>query len=187
MRSRLAARVAGRKGNVARKVKVHNPHHLTDEQVGVSEGYRLLNEGEVKNTHKIYLHEIEVYVPHLRKWDDKGWRGSVQENTYRTKLSVKQLKELRQKLRRLYQKKPHNPDNLTDEQVGISEGYRLLNEDEIGPSDQVSCDGFVEIEWYNTCDSVWDKTGWCGSVAQHTYRTKLTPKQLEKLKNETSS
>lgn len=32
--------------------------------------------------------------------------------------------------------KTHNPDNLTDTQIGVAEGWRLLNEDEVGHYEQ---------------------------------------------------
>lgn len=33
------------------------------------------------------------------------------------------------------EEKPHNPDNLTTEQVGTAQGWRLLDEDELAKTD----------------------------------------------------
>lgn len=57
---------------------------------------------------------------------------------------------------------PHNPDNLTREQVG--EGFRLLADVEIWHRSPVQkC---IEL-W---CKSCWDNTGWRGDGYHSTYR-----------------
>lgn len=78
-----------KKGEV--KHKAHNPDNLTPEQYGKSEGYRLLDEDEIKvRTH--YHKEIEVY------WVNKEWikgnKGGGEFSTYRTKLSREELAKL---------------------------------------------------------------------------------------------
>ena len=70
----------------------------------------------------------------------------------------------------------HNPDNLTPEQYGAVEGYRLLYADEIIERKQ----RYKEIE-------AWDGYAWIamcfkGSSSSDTYRTKLSRKELAKLK-----
>lgn len=77
--------------------------------------------------------------------------------------------------------KPHNPDELTPEQVGVSDGYRLLDEDEI----KERGDGCFEIE-YSAVDSHTKQQFWFGPAwgchEALTYRTKLTREELAKLK-----
>jgi hypothetical protein len=71
----------------------------------------------------------------------------------------------------------HNPDNLTPEQYGAVEGYRLLDRDEI--RDRVKPHGEIE-QWLG-------KRSWGGELCYgidiyKTYRTKLSRKELAKLK-----
>lgn len=65
----------------------------------------------------------------------------------------------------------HNPDKLTEEQVGVKDGWRLLESDEIVyygvPHDSIQA-------WQNT----WDSSGWRGSDPSCTYRTKLSKHEL---------
>lgn len=80
--------------------------------------------------------------------------------------------------------KPHNPDGLTPERVGVVDGWRLLDEDEIGGDKSVK-------ELY--CYSIHATTGWydncVGNLPHLTYRTKLsradlaTERKEEKRKN----
>lgn len=70
--------------------------------------------------------------------------------------------------------KAHNPDNLTPEQYGFAEGYRLLGEDEI--KERLYSYGKIEI---------WDGKYWVegcrGTDSSGTYRTKLSREELAKL------
>ena len=68
---------------------------------------------------------------------------------------------------------PHNPDNLTPEQIGIAEGWRLLTkrENEYGPQ-------LKEIEAWYEHSLGWSNIGYEGAHVNVTYRTKLTPEQL---------
>jgi hypothetical protein len=59
---------------------------------------------------------------------------------------------------------PHNPDNLTPEQVG--EGFRLLAREEIWERPS-ACQ---EIECYGDICKEWDATGWRGASTIFTYR-----------------
>lgn len=70
--------------------------------------------------------------------------------------------------------KKHNPDSLTPEQYGQSEGWRLLDADEVGDqftnhSDGI--EGFDGREW-------WGDGVYCGNSRRMTYRTKLTRSEL---------
>lgn len=72
----------------------------------------------------------------------------------------------------------HNPDNLTPSQYGQSEGWRLLDEDELhqfGPESYGVPDGLIEGilpdgSWYPMVSS--------GPL--YTYRTRLTRAELRK-------
>lgn len=67
----------------------------------------------------------------------------------------------------------HNPDNLTPEQYGASEGYRLLNKDEVHfLGNNKRC-----VEMLST-DGTWNPG--FGGVGHYTYRTRLTPAELRK-------
>lgn len=72
--------------------------------------------------------------------------------------------------------KPHNPANLTPEQVGVAEGWRLLDVDEIAPS-QSPVHGinlWMDSEEWSVLPSAFGDTSGC------TYRTKLTREELKK-------
>lgn len=71
--------------------------------------------------------------------------------------------------------KPHNPDSLTPEQVGVADGWRLLDEDEILPPSV----WLAQIHaWNCENDNKWNATGWVGSNTVITYRTKLSRAEL---------
>lgn len=73
----------------------------------------------------------------------------------------------------------HNPDGLTPQQVQISEGWRLLGEDEILPRDTGPELSGIEAwcasdgEWYNNFGA-----GYCGHEPNFTYRTHLSRAEL---------
>jgi len=69
--------------------------------------------------------------------------------------------------------KPHNPDNLTPEQYGGKEGYRLLDEDEVGTSTKF----LREIEKWDPIIMKWDHSMWIG-VSHGTYRTLCSREEL---------
>jgi len=72
----------------------------------------------------------------------------------------------------------HNPDNLTPEQYGASEGYRLLYADEIIKRKR----RYKEIEaWDDVCYKNWGSVPHSGDSFGLTYRTKLSRKELAKL------
>lgn len=64
----------------------HNPDGLTEEQVGVSEGWRLLSGAEVhESDDRCWTDEIELWCWSKKQWDNTKWRGANPEQTYRTK------------------------------------------------------------------------------------------------------
>lgn len=70
----------------------HNPDELSKEQYGASEGWRLLDEGEI-SAQEHYQSEIEGW--YNNSWDDTGWEGSDNSTTYRTRLTRAELAEKR--------------------------------------------------------------------------------------------
>lgn len=68
---------------------------------------------------------------------------------------------------------PHNPDNLTDEQVQTAEGWRLLDEDEIELNSLRDID--VKEIWYM---DKWNPAS-C-KFPEYTYRTRLSRAELRK-------
>lgn len=71
--------------------------------------------------------------------------------------------------------KPHNPDNLTPEQVGVSEGWRLLDEDEVTGASNREIDG---IQLFLRGREWWGDSNLSGNGNHVTYRTKLTREEL---------
>lgn len=72
--------------------------------------------------------------------------------------------------------KQHNYDNLTPEQVGVSEGWRLLDEDEIIQSYPTEYNGLQAWTSFNDTKS-WHPD-FCGASSGTTYRTKLARAEL---------
>lgn len=66
--------------------------------------------------------------------------------------------------------KPHNPDGLTD--LGQSDGWRLLDEDEIKPRYSSS----VQIEKWEFPQ--WNNQSWRADCPRYTYRTRLSRADL---------
>jgi hypothetical protein len=73
----------------------HNPDELTNEQIGVKEGWRLITIDEFKNKNSA------KYRTHTQYWAGYGWRDPYPDNTrfgdsntYRTKLSREELAKL---------------------------------------------------------------------------------------------
>ena len=73
--------------------------------------------------------------------------------------------------------KVHNPHNFTPEQYGKADGYRLLDKDEIFVRDNK--DDLIEVFWAST--HLWGVGCNCGALTM-TYRTKLSRKELAKVK-----
>jgi len=71
-----------------------------------------------------------------------------------------------------------NSLRLTPEQIGVKDGYRLLDRDEIGLKYAHVSLPMKEIEGWSVSRQEWDKNGWEGLNEDGAYRTKLTRKQL---------
>ena len=87
-----------KKSGVENEVKhrVHNPDNLTPKQVGVSEGYRLLDEDEIKDrTSNLCIEKWVVTSFKNPYWDDSRYQGNDTYLTYRTRLSREQLARLK--------------------------------------------------------------------------------------------
>lgn len=78
--------------NLVPLVPVHNPDNLTPEQYGAVEGYRLLYADEIIERKQRYK-EIEAWDGYA--WIDMHFKGSSSSDTYRTKLSRKELAKLK--------------------------------------------------------------------------------------------
>lgn len=69
----------------------HNPDGLTPEKYGAAEGYRLLDEDEIKNRSLCHF-GIELWDG--SEWKKIGYTGSSIKVTYRTRLSREELVKL---------------------------------------------------------------------------------------------
>lgn len=102
----------------------NNPQKLTEDQVGVKDGWRLLTSEEVDTPRDSLIADIERWSDDRRSWDNSHWSGNMRSCTYRTK-----------KPAGFFLPKPkiaegHNPRELTEEQVGVGNGWRLLTKEE---------------------------------------------------------
>lgn len=74
--------------------QVHNPDKLTDEQIGVSDGWRLLDEDEIDSNHPKEARQHECWDVELKKW--RGLcTADFKAFTYRTKLTRAELRSAR--------------------------------------------------------------------------------------------
>ena len=71
----------------------HNPDHLTPEQVGVAQGWRLLDEDEVVTSMRIQVFVCEYWTA-LKYWTAHG-PGYHKDKTYRTPLTRTELRSAR--------------------------------------------------------------------------------------------
>ena len=70
----------------------HNPDKLTEEQVQVVGGWRLLNTEEVKKRNLPPPNAIQLWLQADYSWDNRGqYQGNEPDNTYRTKLTPAEL------------------------------------------------------------------------------------------------
>lgn len=71
----------------------------------------------------------------------------------------------------------HNPDNLPDEVIGVADGWRLLNKDEIQNKRTLE-----HISIWSRNNQDWEKHC-AGSARNFTYRTRLSPQVLASLRS----
>lgn len=69
----------------------HNPHGLTNEQIGVSEGWRLLLKEEINQDREPSL-DLEAWSIVRSKWCEGLYYGDIENQTYRTKWPLPSLK-----------------------------------------------------------------------------------------------
>lgn len=119
--------------------KGHNPQSLTEEQVGVSEGWRLLTKEECHERAHVRGDGVEFFLTvwhstfdNIRAYSDWTFRTKHPEGYYLPKPVIAE---------------GFNPRGLTVEQVG--EGWRLLTKEEIGSGRQ----NFKDTCW-------WRRGGW---------------------------
>lgn len=72
----------------------------------------------------------------------------------------------------------HNPDHLTDAQIGVSDGWRLLDEDEIDPRTMALVDSTCELWWDKWVSRDANGSPILGMHSFSTYRTRLTRAEL---------
>lgn len=72
----------------------HNPGNLTDAQVGVADGWRLLDEDEVIKVHGFHVLD-DIEMRRGDEWCDQGHEGYNTRATYRTRLSRAELRNAR--------------------------------------------------------------------------------------------
>jgi len=74
----------------------------------------------------------------------------------------------------------HNPAGLTEDQVGVAEGWRLLAPDEIGEHKKDDKPGEIQ-RWYSSNGAGWQMSGGNhGWESSQTYRTKAAPGRFRK-------
>lgn len=76
---------------VRRKIKKHNPHNISPEELEESEGYRLLDEDELVES-LAYGDTVQAFDG--EKWTG-GWGGYKKDLTFRTKLTREELRKAR--------------------------------------------------------------------------------------------
>lgn len=160
----------------------HNPHRLTNERVGIRDGWRLLNTDEVGLQFRSPCPAVRInrWHPLRKSWTTTPFRGTSTKSTYRTQFTVQELAAIRLAAVASQSSSgyviPHNPHRLTPEQVGVVNGWRLLDSDEVGSSMPIAGDG--TIERWRFIHSRWLSGNWNGSSLQTCYRTLLTRKEL---------
>jgi hypothetical protein len=149
----------------------HNPHDLIWPQIEPHLGYRLLNTDEVGELHP-QLEEVEAWLVTVDKWATGYW-GQDRGLTYRTKMTRAELRKARGLPPEPKPRRRHNPDNVTDDQVGA--GYRLLDDDEVGP--EFDRNRGLGVERWHPHDKEW-LNGYSGGSKSITYRTSMTRNEL---------
>lgn len=159
----------------------HNPDRVTYGQLDpFNEGWRLLTLAEIEHNHSHDqpVRGVELWAP---KVGLGGWmgpaNGTAHDVTYRTKHPVG-----------YFQPAPkialgHNPAGLTEEQVGVADGWRLLAPEEImhraaTPDIQARVGEGTPVRWVGN---------YRGDYALITYRTKKPAGYYLPMKSETRS
>ena len=143
----------------------HNPRDLTEDQVEVKDGWRLLTKEEVTNRVDFTTKEgCQFWSTIRRGWEVPPFYSVpfYPSDAYRTK-----------KPAGYFLPKPkiaagHNPRDLTEDQVEVKDGWRLLAKEEIDNARRTTPD--IEAWGYQT--DGWDCTLWGGCRTDLTYRTK---------------
>jgi predicted RNase H-like nuclease (RuvC/YqgF family) len=120
-----------------------------------------------KTCSKNYAQEVD----NLKKKVDSQWL-KLSHNQQQVSALEKKNGSLKIKVQNLERKLGnitphwHNPDNLTDEQIGVADGWRLLEKSEIHDREETS-----EIQGL-TLKGSWDNEPLKGASVVLTYRTK---------------
>jgi len=174
----------------------HNPAKVTEDKIESSKGYRLLTLGEINALKLRAGPYASLNTPGVERWSPTFglWRpavGNSSSRTYRTAKPAGFYLTWEQSwntptgygVPQPIMPTPaplaegHNPDNLTTEQVGVSEGWRLLSVEEVRHrTDQVGRKGFKRtrnIEAWDNDTKAWLSEPMFGGDEFVTYRTKL--------------
>ena len=131
--------------------KGSNPKNLTEEKVGVKDGWRLLTKEECEVRMIILKNHNDIQMLTKDEWmtgDGYGYYGNCVDESYRTKRPEGYF---------LQYSKPaigHNPDNLTDDIVGVTGGWRLLSTDEL--KNIISSKIYFIDGWWNPQNKKWE-------------------------------
>lgn len=167
------------------KAKGCNPDKLTEKQVGVKQGWRLLEREE----YAVYLEGKRIATKDIQMWDMSNWLNGlavcadVPTRTYRTRkpagyfLPTKTVSGIDLfgggfviKAKIQFMAKGHNPDWLTEEQVETNLGWRLLEKEEMPVSKEG--DGLIDgLESWTVSNKTWGGPRY-GADEKCTYRTR---------------
>ena len=176
----------------------HNPYNLTPKQVGVQEGWRLALKSEVKDNSPIAnICEVWNKYARDPRWFNGEWLACDTTLAYRTlepvpvpvpvpkskkEIAAERLQYLILKLNSLADIKLdpwaaypppkgeewHNPQNLTPEQVGVKDGWRLALKSEVCDAHPIR----YKCEMAFSEGGAWEGGLGHGDTVYNTYRTK---------------
>jgi hypothetical protein len=122
---------------------------LDGELISAEAGYFLLSEG-------VAIENGDMYFSY-GQWRPSLYLSRFTTSDYAVRVYARKVPVLA---------KGHNPDNLTEGQVGVADGWRLLAPEEIMDRPPT-----LDIQVSGTWDH-WFTSGYCGNLPLSTYRTK---------------
>lgn len=154
----------------------HNPDKLTVDQI--QEGHRLMTGEEVlfgekhPSVNRRAGSGILAYEKYSGQWLGGGYCGSSKGITYCVPIDWKDpLAQANNAASAIAE--GHNPHKLTEEQVGVSDGYRLLSEEETRRFIETG-EAITGTEWWTVGNWQVSPRGWYAEMCS-TLRTKNPP------------